>query len=71
MHCEVKWGSATLKERNMTIVDALVDTGTTHNFIVDQEAKRFGLKLAKCLSCMKIVNLDAKPILGSAKGVNI
>lgn len=50
---------------------AMVDTGATHNFIADQEARRLGLKLEKDASKMKAVNSAACPIAGLAKGVPI
>ena len=50
---------------------AMVDTGTTHNFITDREAKRFGLILEKNPSRMKAVNSEAKRFSGLAKGVPI
>ena len=50
---------------------AMVDTGATHNFIADREAKRLGLILEKNLSRMKAVNSKAKRISGLAKGVPI
>jgi len=50
---------------------AMVDTGATHNFVADQEARRLGLKLEKDSSKMKAVNSEARPIAGLAKGVSI
>ncbi|CAL9120466.1 unnamed protein product, partial [Musa textilis] len=50
---------------------AMVDTGATHNFIADREAKRLGLILEKNPSRMKAVNSEAKRISGLAKGVSI
>ncbi|XP_064944580.1 uncharacterized protein LOC135596464 [Musa acuminata AAA Group] len=50
---------------------AMVDTGATHNFLVDQETKRLGLILEKNPSRMKVVNSEAKRISRLAKGVPI
>ncbi|CAL9153084.1 unnamed protein product, partial [Musa hybrid cultivar] len=47
---------------------SMVDTGATHNFIANQEAKRLGLILEKNPSRMKAVNSEAKRIFGLAKG---
>ena len=48
---------------------AMVDTGATHNFIIDREAKRLGLILKKNQSRKKVVNSKAKRIFRLAKGV--
>ncbi|CAN6477302.1 unnamed protein product [Victoria cruziana] len=45
---------------------AMVDTGTTHNFVSVEEAKRLGLTLEKRELRMKAVNSGAKPISGVA-----
>ena len=50
---------------------AMVDTGTTHNFITDREAKRLGLIFEKSPSRMKAVNSEAKGISGLVKVVPI
>lgn len=50
---------------------ALVDTGATHNFISEGEAKRLGLKTERDTSRIKAVNSAAKPIHGIAKGVEL
>ncbi|CAL9076261.1 unnamed protein product [Musa textilis] len=50
---------------------AMVDTGATHNFIADREAKQLGLTLEKNLNRMKAVNSEAKRIFGLVKGVPI
>ncbi|XP_020101642.1 uncharacterized protein LOC109719402 [Ananas comosus] len=50
---------------------ALVDTGATHNFVAEAEAKRIGLPLEKDASRIKAVNSEAQPVAGVAKGVAI
>ncbi|XP_021773341.1 uncharacterized protein LOC110737294 [Chenopodium quinoa] len=50
---------------------AMVDTGATHNFISEKEAKRLGLKLLPEGGSMKAVNSVAKPIHGVAKKVTM
>lgn len=52
-------------------VQALVDTGATHNFIAENEAKRLGVRVTKEGGSMKAVNSKAQPIRGVAKGVRI
>ncbi|XP_020082254.1 uncharacterized protein LOC109705882 [Ananas comosus] len=49
----------------------LVDTGATHNFVAEVEAKRIGLSLEKDASRIKAVNSEAQPVAGVAKGVAI
>ncbi|KAJ8472311.1 hypothetical protein OPV22_026654 [Ensete ventricosum] len=49
----------------------MVDTGATHNFIIDREAKRLGLILEKSPSRIKAVNSEAKWISGQAKGIPV
>lgn len=56
---------------NRRATRALVDIGVTHNFIVEIEAKRLGLKLEKNTSKIKFVNLIAQPVAQVAKGVMI
>ncbi|KAL8143493.1 LOW QUALITY PROTEIN: hypothetical protein V2J09_016525 [Rumex salicifolius] len=43
-------------------VDALIDTGATHNFMRPDLAKNLGLKLAKGTESIKMVNSEAQPI---------
>lgn len=54
---------------NGQAVRALLDTGATHNFILENEAKRLGLKVMKEESTMKVVNSPVNPIAGTALGV--
>ncbi|XP_022972955.1 uncharacterized protein LOC111471475 [Cucurbita maxima] len=66
-------------EKGLMFVDAtinsrlskstLIDSGATHNFIVDQEARRLGLTIGKDHGKMKVVNSEALPIVGVSKRV--
>ena len=49
----------------------MIDTGATHNFISELEAKRLGLKLEKDAGRMKAVNSKALATTGVAKGVKV
>ncbi|GJU42205.1 RNA-directed DNA polymerase-like protein [Tanacetum coccineum] len=48
-------------------VHALVDSGATHNFVVDDEAKRLGINAAKGSGTIKAINSPSKSIHGVAK----
>ena len=48
---------------------ALVDTGATHNFVLEGEAKRLELQASKEGGWLKAVNSVAKPSHGVARGV--
>lgn len=50
---------------------AMVDTGATHNFVAEPEAKRLGLRLEKDSSKIKAVNSAARAVHGTAKAVPI
>ncbi|GKC67303.1 putative retrotransposon gag domain, aspartic peptidase domain protein, partial [Tanacetum coccineum] len=50
-------------------VCALVDSGATHNFVADDEAKRLGINATKGSGSIKAVNSLAKAIHGVAKDV--
>ncbi|GJU37022.1 putative retrotransposon gag domain, aspartic peptidase domain protein [Tanacetum coccineum] len=50
-------------------VHALVDSGATHNFVADDEAKRLGINATKGSGTIKAVNSPAKAIHGVAKDV--
>ncbi|GJY14836.1 putative nucleotidyltransferase, ribonuclease H [Tanacetum coccineum] len=50
-------------------VRALVDSGATHNFVADDEAKRLGINATKGSGTNKAVNSPAKAIHGVAKDV--
>ena len=66
-------------EKGLMFVDAtinsrpskstLIDSGATHNFIADQEARRLGLTIEKNPEKMKVVNFEALPIVGVSKRV--
>ncbi|KAL0358223.1 UNVERIFIED_CONTAM: Transposon Ty3-G Gag-Pol polyprotein [Sesamum calycinum] len=51
---------------NGKAVMAMLDSGTTHNFVADREIQKLGLTLAQHSSRIKVVNLEAKPIQGVA-----
>ncbi|CAI9275917.1 unnamed protein product [Lactuca saligna] len=48
---------------------ALVDTGASHNFLAEDEAKKLGIKYTKMPGRLKVVNSLSKPIIGVAYGV--
>ncbi len=48
---------------------AMIDTGATHNFVVEAEAKRLDLKLDKDETALK--RSKARPIAGVAKDVEL
>ncbi|KAG9444875.1 hypothetical protein H6P81_016215 [Aristolochia fimbriata] len=52
-------------------VKALVDTGATHNFISEEEAKCLGLSWEKDGSQMKVINSAVKEACGIAKSVRV
>ena len=47
----------------------MLDSSATHNFVVYRMVQRLGLKVSKCLSKIKAINSEAKPMLGIAYGV--
>ncbi|KAL6323857.1 hypothetical protein AAG906_005853 [Vitis piasezkii] len=47
---------------------ALVDTGATHNFVSEAEAKRLELQASKEEGWLKVVNSTVKPLHGVARG---
>ncbi|XP_062021178.1 uncharacterized protein LOC133737687 [Rosa rugosa] len=49
----------------------MVDTGATHNFVSETEARRLGLKLEKDVGCIKAVNSKASPTTGLSRGVSL
>lgn len=50
---------------------ALVDTGATHNFVTEGEAKRLGLQVTMGDNWVKSVNATARPLKGMARGVEL
>ncbi|KAJ7949948.1 Retrotransposon protein, putative, Ty3-gypsy subclass [Quillaja saponaria] len=48
----------------------MLDTGATHNFVSEAEAKKLGLKLEKDSGQMKAVNSKSLPTAGQAKQVS-
>ena len=49
----------------------MIDTGATHNFVYEVEAKSFGLKLEKDVGRMKAVNSRALAITELAKQLRV
>ena len=70
-----------IPEKGLMYVDAtlnskmagsvMIDTGATHNFILEIEAKRMGLKWEKDHGGIKAVNSEALATTGVAKKVNM
>ncbi|KAL0373943.1 UNVERIFIED_CONTAM: Transposon Tf2-12 polyprotein [Sesamum radiatum] len=52
-------------------IRAMVDTGTTHNYLASAEVERLGLVLEKGVRRVKAINSAAQPIAGVAKSVLI
>ena len=50
---------------------ARVDTGATHNFVSEVEAKRLELQASKEGGWLKAVNSTVKPLHGVARGVTM
>ena len=55
----------------MPVKSVIIDTGATHNFILEVEAKCIGLKLEKDVGCMKAVNSKTLATSGLAKQVRV
>lgn len=51
---------------NEKLTKALVDTGATHNIVLEDEAKRLELQASKKWGWLKVVNFVAKPLHGIA-----
>ena len=56
---------------NRKATKALVDTSATHNFVLEDEAKRLELQASKEGGWLKAVNLVAKPSHEVARGVDM
>ena len=50
---------------------AMIDTGSTHNFVLEEEARRLKLQTSKEAGWLKVVNSAAKPSQGVARGVKM
>ena len=50
---------------------AMIDTGATHNFVSEGEARRLKLKISTEAGWLKAVNSAAKPSQGVARGVTM
>ncbi|XP_022864502.1 uncharacterized protein LOC111384459 [Olea europaea var. sylvestris] len=60
-----------LAEINGRQTRALVDTGATHNFITEDEARRLGLNIHHGGGLMKTVNAIARPLAGVVRGARL
>ena len=56
-------------EMNGNGVEAMLDTGATHNFFDESMVQQLGLKVSKCPNKIKAINSEAKPVSGIAFGV--
>ena len=56
-------------EMNENGAESMLDSSATHNFVADRMIQRLGLKVSKCPSKIKTVNLEAKLVLGIVYGV--
>ena len=56
-------------EMNGNWAEAMHDTSATHNFVDEHVVQQLGLKVSKCPSKIKSINLKAKPVSGIVFGV--
>ncbi|KAK2997040.1 hypothetical protein RJ639_024732 [Escallonia herrerae] len=56
---------------NGKAINAMVDTGATHNYISSTEVERLGLTLEKGCGRVKAINTAAQPVAGIARSVLI
>ncbi|GAV84407.1 gag-asp_proteas domain-containing protein [Cephalotus follicularis] len=54
---------------NSVEIYAMIDTGASHNFVNERIVGKFGLKIEKHTSKIKVVNADAQPVQGVARDV--
>nr|KAJ0196947.1 hypothetical protein LSAT_V11C700380910 [Lactuca sativa] len=50
---------------------ALVGTSASHNFLVEDEARKLGIRYTKNASHLKVFNSLSKPIIGVAYGIHL
>ena len=56
---------------NRMSTKAMIDTGATHNFVLEEEARRLKLQTSKEAGWLKAVNSVAKPSQGVARGATM
>ena len=50
-------------------VKAMVDSGSTNNFLAQRETNKLGLTVTNSSCWLKVVNSEAKPVVGSARAM--
>lgn len=50
---------------------AILNTGATHNFVLEEEAKRLNLQTSKEVGCHKTINSAIKPSQRVARGITM
>ncbi|RVW42674.1 RNA-directed DNA polymerase-like [Vitis vinifera] len=68
---KVKPMPKTPQSKGLMYVEALVNTGATHNFVSEDEARRLELQASKEGEWLKAVNSATKPSHGVARGVTM
>ena len=68
---KVKPMPKTPQSKGLMYVEALVNTGATHNFVSEDEARRLELQASKEGEWLKAINSAAKPSHGVARGVTM